>query len=144
MRPKFDPIIPLVSWYEQNWVYIIWGCFHTNLSFARLTAFAFFSKFSYVKFIPHCGPKLPLGPMMYTSLNLYMYFLRILPQNASSSFSGPTVIGKKNFKDYLCIIRCKSYSTLLYSNWGYFHTNLNFSSLIVFEKILKISLCTAM
>lgn len=135
MRPKFDPIIPLVSWYEQNWVYIIWGCFHTNLSFARLTAFAFFSKFSYVKFIPHCGPKLPLGPMMYTSLNLYMYFLRILPQNASSSFSGPTVIGKKNFKDYLCIIRCKSYSTLLYSNWGYFHTNLNFSSLIVFEKI---------
>lgn len=115
MRPKFDPIIPLVSWYEQNWVYIIWGCFHTNLSFARLTAFAFFSKFSYVKFIPHCGPKLPLGPMMYTSLNLYMYFLRILPQNASSSFSGPTVIGKKNFKDYLCIIRCKSYSTLLYS-----------------------------
>ena len=73
---------PQGSWFSQIWIYTTWVCFQTSFSFPGTLVFEkkIFKVLLYIFLCKtstlHCGPTLPLGIMIFTTLNLH--YQRIL------------------------------------------------------------------
>ena len=83
VSPIVAPPYPQGPWFEQTWIYIIWGWLPANLSFLGHIVFEkkIFKDFLYIflckTWSPNCGPTLPPGTMIWT--NLYLHYMRMLP-----------------------------------------------------------------